>query len=191
MNDIFIFCQKMNLDFKNIIELASTKWNFLKFDAGLVGGHCLPVDPYYLSYIAKKNNISLDTVLAGRKVNHKLKDYIYNQLTKKINNFKKKNKRNCRILISGITYKKNVADIRNSYSLEIYLKLKKLYKSISAYDKYCSLDNQKKFKVLNKINVNLNYDLVVFLVDHNYNRKLYKSVVLKKIKYYDPFRYYL
>ena len=73
----------MNLNFEEIIKLASSKWNFVKFDAGLVGGHCLPVDPYYLSYIAKKNNISLDTVLAGRKVNHKLKDFIYNQIKKK------------------------------------------------------------------------------------------------------------
>ena len=54
MNDIFIFCKRMNLNFKNILELAGTKWIFLKFSAGLVGGHCLPVDPYYLSYIAKK-----------------------------------------------------------------------------------------------------------------------------------------
>ena len=54
MNDIFIFCKKMNYNYGNIIKLASSKWNFLKFDAGLVGGHCLPVDPYYLSYIAKK-----------------------------------------------------------------------------------------------------------------------------------------
>ena len=54
----------MNLNYKNIVQLAGTKWNFLKFDAGLVGGHCLPVDPYYLSYIAKRNNMSLETVLA-------------------------------------------------------------------------------------------------------------------------------
>ena len=66
----------MNYNYRNIIKLASSKWNFLKFDPGLVGGHCLPVDPYYLSYIAKKNKISLDTVLAGRKVNTKLNDYI-------------------------------------------------------------------------------------------------------------------
>ena len=83
MNDIFLFCNRMNLNFKNIIKLASTKWNFLKFNAGLVGGHCLPVDPYYLSYIAKKNNTTLDTVLAGRKVNSKIKNFIYEKKKKK------------------------------------------------------------------------------------------------------------
>ena len=123
MNDIFIFSKKMNYNFKEIIKLASSKWNFLKFNAGLVGGHCLPVDPYYLSYIAKKNNISLDTVLAGRSVNKKMKDFILNIIKKKIVNLKK-NFKKCRVLFVGITYKNDVADIRNSNSLEIYLKIK-------------------------------------------------------------------
>ena len=188
MNDIFIFCKRMNLNFKNILELAGTKWNFLKFNAGLVGGHCLPVDPYYLSYIAKKNNISLETVLAGRSVNHKLKNFVFKQIKNKILNFNKKNKKKCRVLISGITYKKNVADIRNSYALEIYLNLKKNFKNIYALDKYCDKLNRKKFNILNKIT--LNYDLLIFLVDHNYNKKLYKSAYLKKIELFDPFGYY-
>ena len=188
MNDIFIFCKRMNLNFKNILELAGTKWNFLKFNAGLVGGHCLPVDPYYLSYIAKKNNISLETVLAGRSVNHKLKNFVFKQIKKKILNFNRKNKKKCRVLISGITYKKNVADIRNSYALEIYLNLKKNFKNIYALDKYCDKLNRKKFNILNKIK--LNYDLLIFLVDHNYNKKLYKSAYLKKIELFDPFGYY-
>ena len=188
MNDIFIFCKRMNLNFKNILELAGTKWNFLKFNAGLVGGHCLPVDPYYLSYIAKKNNISLETVLAGRSVNHKLKNFVFKQIKNKILNFNKKNKKKCRVLISGITYKKNVADIRNSYALEIYLNLKKNFKNIYALDKYCDKLNRKKFNILNKIK--LKYDLLIFLVDHNYNKKLYKSAYLKKIELFDPFGYY-
>ena len=188
MNDIFIFCKRMNLNFKNILELAGTKWNFLKFNAGLVGGHCLPVDPYYLSYIAKKNNISLETVLAGRSVNHKLKNFVFKQIKNKILNFKRKNKKRCRVLISGITYKKNVADIRNSYALEIYLNLKKNFKNIYALDKYCDKLNRKKFNILNKIK--LDYDLLIFLVDHNYNKKLYKSAHLKKIELFDPFGYY-
>ena len=188
MNDIFIFCKRMNLNFKNILELAGTKWNFLKFNAGLVGGHCLPVDPYYLSYIAKKNNISLETVLAGRSVNHKLKNFVFKQIKNKILNFNKKNKKKCRVLISGITYKKNVADIRNSYALEIYLNLKKNFKNIYALDKYCDKLNRKKFNILNKIK--LNYDLLIFLVDHNYNKKLYESAYLKKIELFDPFGYY-
>ena len=77
---------------------------FLKFDAGLVGGHCLPVDPYYLSYVAK-NKISLDTVLAGRKVNAKLKDYIFQEVKKLILRIKK-NKKPFKVLISELLIKK-------------------------------------------------------------------------------------
>ena len=66
MNDILLFTDKMNYDLNEVVRLASSKWNFLKFNPGLVGGHCLPVDPYYLSYIANKNNITLKTLLAGR-----------------------------------------------------------------------------------------------------------------------------
>lgn len=186
MNDIFIFCKKMNYNYRNIIKLASSKWNFLKFDAGLVGGHCLPVDPYYLSYIAKKNNISLDTVLAGRKVNTKLNDYIFEEIKKNI--FKlKKGKNNFKILIAGITYKKDVADIRNSYPLEIYLKLKKIFKNVYAHDPFCADLNCRKYKIIKKLNPKISYDFVIFLVNHRTNNSLFKKLKQKKTKIYDPF----
>ncbi len=189
MNDIFIFCKKMNYNYNNIIKLASTKWNFLKFDAGLVGGHCLPVDPYYLSYIAKKNKISLDTVLAGRKVNAKLKDYIFHEI-KKLIFINKKNKKSFKVLISGITYKKNVADLRNSYALEIYLKLKKKFNNIYAYDEFCDYFNRKKYNIIQKLSGDIKYDLVVFLVNHKTNKHLHKRIKAKNIKIYDPFNFY-
>ena len=189
MNDIFIFCKKMNYNYGNIIKLASSKWNFLKFDAGLVGGHCLPVDPYYLSYIAKKNKISLDTVLAGRKVNTKLNDYIFEEIKKKISKLKK-SKNNVKILISGITYKKDVADIRNSYPLEIYLKLKKTFKNVYAHDAFCDDLNCRKYKIIQKLNSNITYDFVIFLVNHRTNINLYKKLKFKRTKIYDPFNFY-
>jgi len=189
MNDIFIFSKKMNYNFKEIIKLASSKWNFLKFNAGLVGGHCLPVDPYYLSYIAKKNNISLDTVLAGRSVNKKMKDFILNIIKKKIVNLKK-NFKKCRVLFVGITYKNDVADIRNSNSLEIYLKIKSKFKNITAYDYVCDYISRRKFQVLNKLNKNLNFNLIVFLVNHKKNRKIYNLAQKKKIPILDPFNFY-
>ena len=76
---------------------------------------------------------------------------------------------------------------KNSYALEIYLNLKKNFKNIYALDKYCDKLNRKKFNILDKIK--LNYDLLIFLVDHNYNKKLYKSAHLKKIAHFDPFGY--
>ena len=185
MNDIYLFSKKMNLNFKNIIKLASTKWNFLKFDAGLVGGHCLPVDPYYLSYIAKKNNILLQTVLAGREVNSKMENFIFKEIKKIIRNFKKP-----QILISGITYKKDVADIRNSLPLNIFLNLRKNFKNIDAYDYVCSNDAISKYSINKKINKKKKYDLIIFLVNHKENKKIYNYAIKNKIQVFDPFQFY-
>tara|TARA_B100000989_G_scaffold69856_1_gene48867 strand:+ start:6641 stop:7870 length:1230 start_codon:yes stop_codon:yes gene_type:complete len=189
MNDIFLFSKKMGLNFQNIIRLARTKWNFLKFNPGLVGGHCLPVDPYYLSYIAKQNNINLETVLAGRSVNEKMKNIIYDMIVKKILLIKKF-KKNYKILIVGITYKKDVADLRNSYPLSIYLKLKKKYTKVYAYDYVCNANERKRFNILNSISSINRFDLVVFLVKHNKNLKIFNLAKKNNLEILDPFDFY-
>tara|TARA_B110000858_G_C17792387_1_gene470618 strand:- start:796 stop:2031 length:1236 start_codon:yes stop_codon:yes gene_type:complete len=187
MNDIFIFSKKMNYDLKKILKLASTKWNFINLSPGLVGGHCLPVDPYYLNFIAKKNNINLKTVQASRKVNESMEV----MLTKIISDKIKKNKYKNKILISGITYKKNVPDTRNSIPLNIYLNLKKKYKSLIALDNYCELKNKKRLKIFNSFNdIKEKVDLVIFLVDHNENRNLYKKLNKLKVDILDPLQLY-
>ena len=187
MNDIFIFSKKMNYDLKKILKLASTKWNFINLTPGLVGGHCLPVDPYYLNFIAKKNNINLKTVEASRKVNESM-DVI---LSKIISDKIKKNKYKNKILISGITYKKNVSDIRNSIALNIYLNLKKKHKNLIALDNYCKLKNKKRLKIFNSFNdINEKIDLVIFLVDHKENKNLYKKLNKTKIDTMDPLQLY-
>jgi len=93
INEIYLVCKKLNLDFKEVIDLAYTKWNFLKFNPGLVGGHCLPVDPYYLSHISKKNNFKTRITLAGRYIN----DSMVNIVKKNINNELKKNQKKGKI----------------------------------------------------------------------------------------------
>ena len=80
MNEIFIFCKKLNLDFYNVLKQATTKWNFSKYLPGLVGGHCLPVDPYYFSFVAKKNNINTSVTLSGRGTNEYMKKFITKQI---------------------------------------------------------------------------------------------------------------
>ena len=189
MNDIYLFSKKMKLNYENIIKLASTKWNFLKFSPGLVGGHCLPVDPYYLHYIAKKNNISLKTVLAGRQVNSKMEGFIFNEIKKNIIRIKKIKKKPC-ILISGITYKNDVADIRNSLPLKIFLNLKKIFKNINAYDYVCDNSTAKKHNILKKLEKKPNYDLIVFLVNHKRNKIIYDYAKKNKINIFDPFKFY-
>ena len=92
-NEILILSKKMNLNFNEIIKLAATKWNFIKFQPGLVGGHCLPVDPYYLSYIAKKNKFTTNTLLSGRSTNNNMMNYVVREILKCIKKNKlKKNK---------------------------------------------------------------------------------------------------
>ena len=120
INEIYLVCKKLNLNFSNIIELASTKWNFIKFKPGLVGGHCLPVDPYYFAHVSKRVKINSRITLAGRTINDSMMDFAYNKIIKELKKYKNK-----KILICGLSYKENVSDIRNSLALKIFKKLKK------------------------------------------------------------------
>ena len=100
MNEILMICEKLKINYSEVLRLAKTKWNFINFIPGLVGGHCLPVDPYYLSNIAKKNRINLNVTLAGRKTNDQMEVFVINFL-KKLLNIKKKRLKNTNILIVG------------------------------------------------------------------------------------------
>ena len=103
MNEILLICKKLKINFNEVVRLAKSKWNFLNFKPGLVGGHCLPVDPHYLSSIARKNNFITRVVLAGRKIN----DYMFYYVIKELNSFlNKRNKslKNSKIfLVSKLT----------------------------------------------------------------------------------------
>ena len=162
---------------------------FLKFNPGLVGGHCLPVDPYYLNFIAEKNNIELKTILSGRKVNNSMKYFILREIKKKIKKLLKKNV-SPKILICGITYKKNVSDTRNSISLEIFNKLKKEFNNIFAFDNACNSSIKNKFKIFSNVKNISKYHLIVFLVNHNENKKIFEKAKKNIIEIYDPFHFF-
>ena len=182
-NELLILSDKMKLNFNEIIRLASTKWNFLKFKPGLVGGHCLPVDPYYLAYIAKKRNFKMEVALAGRSMNNLMKNYVL----KKFNLFKKEKlfRKNRSILIVGLSYKYGVSDLRNSLNLEIYNEIKKSFPKTKFYDPFVS-----KNKRLN-VNFSKSYNLVIFLSEGRIFKKLFNKIKNKKeINILDPFRYY-
>ena len=160
MNEVYKVCKKMNINFNKVINLACTKWNFIRFSPGLVGGHCLPVDPYYFSYIAKKNNIDTKIILAGRKVNNSMKQFFISEIKKKID-------LNDRILIFGLSYKKNVPDLRNSLAIEICEELKKKY-NVNCFDNTIKDEKIiKKYKILKKIKDYKNFDKYIFLVIHD------------------------
>jgi UDP-N-acetyl-D-glucosamine/UDP-N-acetyl-D-galactosamine dehydrogenase len=177
INEIYLFCEKLNLNFNNVINLASTKWNFLKFKPGLVGGHCLPVDPYYFSYISKKNNFKTKITLAGRYINDSMEDIVCKKIKRKLNSIDPS--KNKKVLICGLSYKKNVADLRNSLSLKIYNNLKD--KNIKGYDPLIEITSAKKNGLVTKNKDFLNFDIYIILTKHSILQKKIKSLKNKII----------
>ena len=188
MNELSLLFKKMNLDSEEVINAASTKWNFIKFKPGLVGGHCINVDPYYLTYKAKKIGYDPKIILAGRNLNDAMaKNVVQNYLkkTQEKNNKRKKIK----TLIMGITFKENCPDIRNSQIIKIYNLLKLKSQTIDVYDPVCDKELlYKKHKIKLIKNLNKDYDGVIVAVAHKQfinlikNKKIFKS---KKTIIYD------
>ncbi|MGI9161137.1 MAG: nucleotide sugar dehydrogenase, partial [Saprospiraceae bacterium] len=113
MNELAIIFDRMGIDTQEVIQAAGTKWNFLKFYPGLVGGHCIAVDPYYLLYKAKKNGYDPQVILSGRRVNDSMPGFIAKKLIQTLI-ATGKNPAHCQVLVMGITFKENVSDNRNS-----------------------------------------------------------------------------
>jgi len=190
INEILLFTDKMNYNFDEILRLASSKWNFMKFKPGLVGGHCLPVDPHYLNYIASLNKMKLKTLLAGREVNNSMQKFVSKKIEEKIISIQQK-KIDPKVLICGLTYKKDVSDVRNSLSLKIFINLRKKYKKIIGYDYVCEDKISLKFKIRRNIErIKDSFDLVIFLVDHKKNRSLYNYFKKQNKTIVDPFKLY-
>lgn len=184
MNEILMVCEKLKINFEDVITLAKTKWNFLNFSPGLVGGHCLPVDPFYLYHLSKLKGYDAKFILAGRSVNNELKNFMEKKIKMKISSNKIKN-----LLVCGITYKPNVSDLRNSLALKIFLNLKKIKDiKVTGYDPIVDKISAKKLKIKSKINDFKKYDLIVVLVKHdNFLNKLKKPKKENPNKFLDIF----
>lgn len=173
MNELSMIFAKMNIDHHEVIKAASTKWNFVKFVPGLVGGHCIGVDPYYLSYKAKKIGINPKIILAGRSINNNYFTHISNQIEEQAGK---------KLLIMGLSFKEDCKDLRNTQVVKIYNKLKKKKYKIDVYDPIVDKKEAKKLYGINlikKIKVN-NYNIVLIAVAHknfkNLKNKIYKSI---------------
>ena len=167
INELYILFNKLNIDTKAVLDAAETKWNFLPFKPGLVGGHCIGVDPYYLTYKAKSINYKPKIILAGRKINDKMGNYIALNL---INKMKKKNIeiKGSKILIMGLTFKENCADIRNSGIKSVINKLKKNKCNLDLYDPWADKKEIKKtygIFPISKLKKNT-YDSILIAVAH-------------------------
>ncbi len=187
MNEILMVSKKLDLDFKEVIKLAKTKWNFLNFSPGLVGGHCLPVDPFYLYHLAKRKNHNAKFMLAGRRVNDEVSKFIKDEIQKKIRKIKAN-----KILVLGLSYKANVADSRNSLAIKIYLDLKKKYKrNLFGYDPIIDQKNQDKYNLIKSLDNINTYDLIIPLINHKiFIKKFYSDFVKNRKRYFDPFNYF-
>ena len=173
VNELTKIFDKTNIDTGEVLKAANTKWNFLDFKPGFVGGHCIGVDPYYLNYLAEKNKIETKIILNGRNVNDNMADYTAKKIHKilKANN---KNIKNTKILLLGYTFKENCNDYRNTMTKNIYKILKKKTNDIHISDPYLSKDikiNGLKFIETKKIKY-LDYGLIAILVKHDYFKNL-------------------
>ena len=181
MNELSIIFDKLNIDTLEVLDAASTKWNFHKYKPGLVGGHCIGVDPYYLSYKSNMVGYRPNVILAGRKINDELPLNIIQRIKSII--LRKSKFRLNRILFLGVTFKENCNDIRNSGSIKLLEKIKSNFPR-SSIDVIDPLVSKKQFYDTSKIELkkisdikNSKYQLIVIAVAH----ELFKSKINKII----------
>ncbi len=173
INEFSIIFDKLNLNTNSVLKAAETKWNFIKFYPGLVGGHCIGVDPYYLTYKSKKIGYDPFVILAGRKMNNSMPKRIISKLDR-VMSLKKKNINGSKILIMGITFKENCSDIRNSKALELYYKLSMLSNHVECYDTLVNpadLPLKNKIKIISKLKKSY-YDAIIISSPHDEFKKI-------------------
>jgi len=181
MNELSIIFNRMGINTYEVIEAASTKWNFLKFYPGLVGGHCIGVDPYYLTYKAKELGYHAQIINAGRYVNDSMGRYLAKQIVKKLIN-KDKHPRQMKIQILGVTFKENVSDIRNSRVVDVIEELQSYgIDKIDVMDPYASAKELKHEYGLELSEKDEGpYDAIILAVNHTQYTDIPEEEFLKR-----------
>jgi len=172
MNELSIIFNRMGINTYEVLEAAGTKWNFLKFYPGLVGGHCIGVDPYYLTYKAKEFRYHAQIINSGRFVNDSMGFYVAKQTVKKII-AAGKNVLNSRVLVMGATFKEDVSDIRNSRVADVISELKSYGVNVDVVDPYASskeLKHEYGFELVEKPSGK--YDAIIVVVNHKPYKEL-------------------
>ncbi|HOJ91671.1 MAG TPA: nucleotide sugar dehydrogenase [Saprospiraceae bacterium] len=166
MNELSIIFDRMGINTREVLEAAGTKWNFLKFYPGLVGGHCIGVDPYYLLHKSKELGYDPEVILSGRRINDHMPAFIAKKLVQLLI-AKGKNPGECKVLIKGITFKENVADIRNSKVADLYDECKSFSMDVDMLDPWADAEevfHEYKIKMIDQINKK--YDALILAVGH-------------------------
>ena len=167
VNELSLIFERMNIDTIQVLEAAGTKWNFLPFRPGLVGGHCIGVDPYYLTYKAEELGYHPEVILSGRRINDNMGAWVANKVVKLlIHKGHTVNKSN--VLMLGMTFKENCPDIRNSKVIDIIHELKEFGTNVEIYDPWADNEEVKHEYGVELIkNIDRKYDAVVLAVAHD------------------------
>ena len=181
VNELSILFQKLDIQTKNVLETASTKWNFLNFKPGLVGGHCIGIDPYYLTHKAREVNYNPKLILAGRVLNDGMAKFVSETLIMELYKIYKQIS-NLKVLILGITFKENCPDFRNTKVFDIFKFLKEKNLEVDVYDPLAdneTVETELGIQLLTQLD-NVEYDAIIIAVaqmifremGYNYIKKL-------------------
>jgi len=190
VNELARIFNKMGVDTNDVLDAASTKWNFLNFRPGLVGGHCIGVDPYYLADKAQRLGYNPEIILSGRKVNDYMGNYIADEVRELLHN-QNQLSNNSKVLVMGVSFKKNCPDFRNTKVVDIINNLKEQNLKVDIYDPWINQDEFKDDYNLNVSNKlpNQQYDAIILAVAHDsfkeidiMNLKLNENSIVYDIK---------
>lgn len=166
VNELAIIFNKLGIDTHDVLEAAVTKWNFLPFKPGLVGGHCIGVDPFYLAQKAQEVGYHSEIILAGRRLNDSMGEYVATEILKLIV-LKNIPVKEAKVLMLGITFKENCPDIRNTKAIDVYNSLKNYGMQIDVYDPWANYDEVKSQFDLEIISdLKSDYDVIIHVVAH-------------------------
>ena len=171
VNELALIFDRMNIDTHEVLEAAATKWNFLPFKPGLVGGHCIGVDPYYLASKATSLGYHPQVILSGRNVNDQMSSFVTEKLIQLLsgNGITAKG---AKALILGVSFKENCPDIRNSKAFEIYSQLSAAGMQVDAFDPYANEAEVKEKHNIQLVNDLGKYDVIVLVVAHTFFKSL-------------------
>lgn len=181
INELALIFNKLGIDTESVLEAAETKWNFLPFRPGLVGGHCIGVDPYYLTYKAIQVGYNPEIILAGRRLNDRMGSYVVDQVTRLMSE-KRIHTVDSNILIMGLTFKENCPDLRNTRVVDLVEGFENLNCNVDVYDPWVEKAEANKFYNIKLIDkpVNGKYDAILLAVAHDE----FKELSAKEIKLY-------
>jgi UDP-N-acetyl-D-galactosamine dehydrogenase len=168
MNELALIFNKLGIWTKDVLEAAGTKWNFLRFEPGLVGGHCIGVDPYYLTFKAESIGYHPQIILAGRRINDNMGKYVAENTVKMLIKAGKAVK-GSKVLILGLAFKENISDIRNTRVIDIYDELKEYDVDVSVHDPYAYKEEVKQayhITLIDNVEDDQPYDAVILAVKH-------------------------